>query len=127
MGLDSRRTSDQTLLKKDGIVSSDTPGLPLHPEKTKKCSWLLVFQANRPRVYYHQLIDSASNVTRSLQNHQLLCMEAVTYKLETAEPKPAAQLCFQWETGGHRSHGLALGPTIPQKTHTTKNSTVSFK
>lgn len=100
---------------------------PLHPEKTKKCSWFLVFQANRPHVYYHQLIGSASSVTRSLQNHQLLCMETVTYKLETAEPKPAAQLCFQREIGGHRSHGLALGPSILQKTHTTKNCNVLSK
>lgn len=78
-------------------------------------------------MYYNQSIDSASNATGSLQNHQLLGIETVTYKLETAEPKPAAQLCFLWEMGGHKSHGLALGPTIPQKTHTTKNSTVSFK
>lgn len=69
---------------------------------------------------HNQLIDGASNVARPLHNHQLLCIETVTYKLETAEPKPATQLRFQLETGGHKSHGLAREPAIPQKTHTTR-------
>lgn len=107
--------------------SSDTAGLLLHAGETKKCSWFLVFQADRLHTYCNQLIDGASNATGSLQSHHLLCTETVTYKLDTAEPKPDARLRFRRETGGHESHGLVLGPTIPRKAHTTKNSTVSFK
>lgn len=64
-------------------------------------------QANRPHMLYNQFVDHLSSVTtRSLQNHQLLCIKTVTYQLETSEP--AAQLCFQWMTGGHKSHGLGI-------------------
>lgn len=52
------------------------PVSPFAQERTK-CNKDLLFQANRSHMCYNQLVDTVSNVTRSLQNPPLPSIRSV--------------------------------------------------